>query len=373
MDGRKTTGSALWGYEERYRWLTESLPVAVFMVSSGPPYTLLSANPVFCRILGYETEQELLGRPVTELLADPGGWEPFARSLEEDTTRITEMRLMHRAGTDVWASMGIRAVRDIDGRILAIEGFARDTTESRAYEMEMKYHEQELSQYASALDQANRKLNLLASITRHDIINQLTALMMATQLMTQECTDEKLRGYLGMQEDITKKIKQQILFTKDYHEIGVKSPVWFDVKKGILTAAAALPIPPGALRIDGSAAVVIYADPLVEKVFYNLIENALRHAPQLSRIVFSAHASDERLVLVCEDDGPGVPAKFKEDIFTRKHFKHTGFGLFLSREILGITGLAIRETGESGKGARFEIVVPKEAYKLVLGGSAPGS
>jgi K+-sensing histidine kinase KdpD len=39
--------------------------------------------------------------------------------------------------------------------------------------------------------------------------------------------------------------------------------------------------------------------------------------------------------------------------------KHTGFGLYLMREILDITGITITETGEPGKGARFEMVVPK--------------
>jgi PAS domain S-box-containing protein len=364
MDARKTAPANLSGYEDRYHWLTASLPVAVFMISSGPPYTLLSANTVFLQMLGYHTEQELLGRSVLELLTSSTEWEAFARALEQDSmTRTSEMRLMHKAGTDVWAIIGIRAVRDYDNRIIGIEGYARDTTESHVYEMEMQYHETELGHYALALDRANRKLNLLASITRHDIMNQLTALMMTTQLIKDDCNDDKLREYIRMQEEITKKIEQQIGFTKDYHEIGVNSPIWYNVRKGVEAAAASLPLTPGMLTIDSSAAAVIYADPLIEKVFYNLMENALRHGGEQIRITFSSHMDNGNLVLVCEDNGPGVPAKHKEDIFRRMHFKHTGFGLFLSREILGITGLSIRETGEPGKGARFEITVPKDSYE----------
>lgn len=364
MDTRKTAAPGQWGYEERYHWLTESMPVAVFMLSSGPPYTLLSANAVFAEMLGYRTEQELLGRSVLEFLTAPNEWESFARSLEElHMARPLEMRFVNKTGTDVWASVGLRAIRDTDNRIIGIEGFARDITESRVYDMEMQYHETELGHYALALDQANRKLNLLASITRHDIMNQLTALMMTTQLINDDCQDDKLREYIRMQEEITRKIEQQILFTKDYHEIGVNSPIWYDVQKGIGAAAVSLPLAPGMLTVGSNAAVVIFADPLIEKVFYNLIENALRHGGEKIRITFSSHMDNGNLVLVCEDNGPGVPAKFKEDIFTRKHFNHTGFGLFLSREILGITGLSIRETGEEGKGARFEITVPKDSYR----------
>jgi len=43
--------------------------------------------------------------------------------------------------------------------------------------------------------------------------------------------------------------------------------------------------------------------------------------------------------------------------------KNTGFGLFLSREILALNGITIRETGVFGRGARFEIAVPEKACR----------
>ena len=59
------------------------------------------------------------------------------------------------------------------------------------------------------------------------------------------------------------------------------------------------------------------------------------------------------------------PAEEKEKIFERGYGKNTGLGLFLAREILSITGITIRETGKPGKGARFEIAVPKDAFHVV--------
>ena len=44
--------------------------------------------------------------------------------------------------------------------------------------------------------------------------------------------------------------------------------------------------------------------------------------------------------------------------------KQTGLGLFFTREVLAITGLSITETGTPGKGARFEIAVPKGEYRI---------
>jgi signal transduction histidine kinase len=60
----------------------------------------------------------------------------------------------------------------------------------------------------------------------------------------------------------------------------------------------------------------------------------------------------------------GVAQEDKTKIFERGFGSNTGLGLFLSREILSITGISILETGIPGKGARFEILVPKEKSRL---------
>jgi len=108
----------------------------------------------------------------------------------------------------------------------------------------------------------------------------------------------------------------------------------------------------------------VFADPLFEKVIYTLIDNALRYGKVLTKIDFSSYMAGEGLVLVCEDNGIGIPEEHKVGIFHREYFNHTGLGLYLSREILSITGFSIRETGIKGKGARFEIGIPKGAFQF---------
>ncbi|MDD1681346.1 MAG: sensor histidine kinase, partial [Methanoregula sp.] len=44
--------------------------------------------------------------------------------------------------------------------------------------------------------------------------------------------------------------------------------------------------------------------------------------------------------------------------------KGTGWGLFLAREILAVTGMTITETGEPGKGVRFEIILPPGSFRM---------
>jgi signal transduction histidine kinase len=103
----------------------------------------------------------------------------------------------------------------------------------------------------------------------------------------------------------------------------------------------------------------VYADPLIYKVIFNLIDNAVRYGKTITTIRFSVEERDGDHILVCEDDGVGIPADEKEKIFQRGFGKNTGLGLAISRQILDITGITLHETGEPGKGARFEIVVPR--------------
>jgi sensor histidine kinase regulating citrate/malate metabolism len=71
---------------------------------------------------------------------------------------------------------------------------------------------------------------------------------------------------------------------------------------------------------------------------------------------------DELLILV-EDNGIGIPLDEKQKIFLKGYGKNTGFGLFLVREILAITGISIHETGKHGTGTRFELMIPKSEFR----------
>jgi signal transduction histidine kinase len=220
----------------------------------------------------------------------------------------------------------------------------------------------------NALHLANKKLQLLSSITRHDILNQLMALRGYLELSAGLVGDpERMQEYIRKEEKAAETIEQQITFTRDYQELGVAAPVWLNVTNTVRKTADLLPL--RTVRVEaGQADVEVLADKLFEKVCYNLIDNALRYGgPGMTTIRFTATESDQGLLLVCEDDGAGISPEDKKHLFSRGYGKNTGLGLFLSREILSITGITISETGEPGKGARFEIFVPEGAYRFTPG------
>ena len=72
----------------------------------------------------------------------------------------------------------------------------------------------------------------------------------------------------------------------------------------------------------------------------------------------------DSVTLFFEDNGVGIPEALKEKIFLSDFSAEKRAGLFLAREILEITGITIRETGEPGKGARFEMRIPKGGFRF---------
>jgi DNA-binding response OmpR family regulator len=211
-----------------------------------------------------------------------------------------------------------------------------------------------------ALDEANKKLNLMASITRHDILNQLNSqhesLESALSLSIMDPT--KAWEHVRAAAQITTQTLNSVRFTEDYQKVGVKSPRWQEIFSLVETAGKSLPHDPILIINEITPGDEIYADPLIGKVFCNLIENAVKYGERASCIRFSMHGDGKETIILCEDDGAGIPSGKKERIFSYEYGMNTGLGLFLSREILAITAIVIHETGIEGSGARFEIRCP---------------
>jgi PAS domain S-box-containing protein len=335
--------------EERYRNLADNLPDYV-IIHDGK--TMRYANPAAGRLVGMNAE-DLAGQPIYDYLTDKSGVaveSVFERKHIRDTslpTREIELRL---PGGDIRHCM-VKSVMISDRGEPAVLSVITDITERKTAE--------------DALARANKKLNILSSITRHDIRNQLSALKSYLALSKETLNDtSRVAGYIQKEETITDTIERQINFTGTYQDMGVTAPAWQNVQAGVLRAVAALPmrdVKAEVYRTD----LEVYSDPLFEKVSYNLIDNALRYGgDRLTTIRITSQETGDGLVLCYEDDGAGISPGDKKHLFERGFGKNTGLGLFLSREILSITGITIAETSEPGKGARFEITVPKGEYRF---------
>jgi len=207
------------------------------------------------------------------------------------------------------------------------------------------------------------KIDLLFSITRGDILDQLSVIVNYLERAQLKTSAESMQAFFEKTLESIESIRNQIKFVRSLQDLRGPSPVWLSVKKSFLNAVSL--VSPG--KIDVSMELddfEVYADSLLSRVFYNLLANSIQHGQtHLIKIRLYSRLSGENLILTYEDNGMGIPTDEKEKIFEFGYGRGTGFGLFLIRELLGYTGITITESGEPGKGAKFEIVVPKGKFR----------
>jgi len=333
---------------EKYRALTENTPDILF--STDMSGTITYASPQVNRY-GF-LEDEVIGKSLRVLIhpADIHQVESnLSRDRKEGAQVISQFRMLDKWGTVYWIEEKSSLRLDLSGKPIGMYGILRDVTERKRVE--------------DAIDIANKKLNLMNQITRHDILNTITGLLGCVDMAKATPSPEEKEELLNDIRDLTRVIQRHITFTREYQEVGVHLPQWHNVndliKKTVLVFAKS-----GLTFHTEFEETEIYADPLLEKVFYNLVDNAIRYGETLTTISVYPRVSDKELSIFFEDDGVGVSPSQKHEIFKRGVGKNTGMGLFLTAEILAITGITIEENGISGTGARFEIRIPAGTWRF---------
>jgi PAS domain S-box-containing protein len=344
ITGRKRAEEELKKSEEKFRYLVEYGLEAIMVTDMQG--TVLLANNAVSRLVEYDDYAGLVGKNVMEFIAPESRGDVF-----RDFAEVARGHDSYLAEYKVISAKGRKISVESIGKVVSYEGRPADLISLRDITGRKRTEE--------ALRLVNRKLSLLSGITRHDITNQLTVLKGHLAFLEKRQPDTTYSTSFGKINDAANRILSMIRFTKEYEAIGVHAPGWQNCHR--LADAAAKHAAPGRISVknDLPATLEVFADPLIATVFYNILENAVRYGGKITTIRFSAEGPEGHPVIICEDDGDGIPAAEKEKIFERGFGKNTGLGLFLAREILSITEITIRETGVPGTGARFEISVPE--------------
>ena len=342
---QKTRNSAV-ETEERCREILDTLPVAVFTLNDEGIIT--SVTPAAGSISGHDPAQ--LPGHLFEDYVYPQDLIAFTQGLDKNrqgSSSPFEFRIMTKEDGPHWVQVSGRTVsrQGIPG---GFQGVLIDIHERKRIE--------------KTLRQANKQLVLLNSITRHDILNAITKLLAYLELAQRQTKSIVVAEILEKEKVIITTIQRQITFTRDYQNIGIRPPLWKDVRESIEAAKLGLDLEKIAVHID-IPDIEIFADDLVDKVFLNLMDNSIQHGDGVTLIRFSIEYQEKTLLLICEDDGKGIPDEEKDLVFEHSRGGQTHYGLFFSREILAITGLSIREDGIPGVGARFEITVPDGMFR----------
>ena len=346
---RKSMQVALAENEAWYRTLFEHTGTATLIIDENSLISQVNTEAV--KLTGYSRE-EIEGKMSWKDFAHPDDL-PMVKKYHSE--RIVDSA---SAPTNYTVRMRTRSgeIKTLQAVVALIPG----TKQSIASYVDIS--EQKKSE--DALKLVNRKLNLLSSISSATIIiNQLLILKGFLALLRKMTGDPVLLDYIERSNKATRNIEHQIIFTRDYQDMGVKAPVWQNVKNTVIGAKGALPM--GNITVDTETTdLEVFADQLFEKVFLNLIDNSLKYGGEGMRAIrVSSQETNDGLDILYEDDGAGVSEEDRAHLFERGYGKHTGFGLFLSREILSITSITIEETGLPAGGARFTIHVPRGTYR----------
>ncbi|OQA58547.1 MAG: sensory histidine kinase AtoS [Euryarchaeota archaeon ADurb.Bin294] len=217
-----------------------------------------------------------------------------------------------------------------------------------------------------ALIRANKKLKLLTQVTRHDINNDLSLAYASIDLLKGVIPDTpETNEYLGYLRESIDAINSKIGFTRNYEQMGSQKPYWQSVSSIVRNIRKDDPRFSSLKIEDSLESLEIFADMMLPKVFANLMDNSIRHGKTVSTISLSYQVTGNGCRVIYEDDGVGMSEESKARIFEPGYRKTHGFGLFLIREILLLTGIEITEEGGEGAGAKFVLHVPQGGYRIV--------
>jgi len=283
--------------------------------------------------------QEKLHQEVLPAILGTGYWEGDIQYLNLKTGGLTNVHAITYPINDPKT-----------GAIQLLANVSTDITERKLFE--------------DTLLRVNRKLNILSRLTREDLTNQIFILGSYLGIAKKQAAgQDQIIETVQKGVRAIRLINETIDYSKDYQDMGAKPPKWQNVKVAMLFGLSHISI--GNIRHSlETEDLEIFADPLLEKVCQRLFENSVKHGDHVTRIRVWHMVTPDGVTIVFEDDGTGIPPEKKEQIFLRGDSMHVSTrSLNFVREILDITGITIKETGEPGKGARFDMTVPKGAWR----------
>jgi len=343
INDQKTAEQRLRDSEMKYRKIIDEYSDGILL--SDLEGNIVESNQAFSDLTGYSFE-ELQGLNLEKLPPSDKldfAWNEFRFALETGRHSILDGTLISRRGDPI--SVDISAV------VLGIGG--------ERYMALIFKDIRERKRMMDALEVVNQKLNLVGSITRHDLLNQLTTLL--GHLEIAKTLDSKQDILARMERSISAgdNIIRILDFGREYESVGTKDPDWISISEAFQNGISTLDMENIEVnsKCDG---LRVYSDPMLQKVFHNLVDDTIRHSKGAKEIRLFYEMGHEGLKLVYADDGRGISYEDKQRLF-RGELAH---GLFLVRDILAITGMTIEENGTPGVGARFEILVPQERYRF---------
>jgi PAS domain S-box-containing protein len=309
------------------------------------------------RMFGY-TAAEAIGQNVRMLLPAEGVAEE-ERIL--DTVRegvavpIFDTVRVAKGGRKLQVSVSISPIRDAAGRVVGASKIARDVTELKRRDAELRRSNAELEQFAY--------------VASHDLQEPLRMVVNYTELLGQRYEgklDERADKYIHYASDGARRMQRLVADLLQYSRVGSQAkplaPVEAEsVVRSVVSTLRRL-IRENDAVIDIGALPVVMADEVqLAQLFQNLIANAIKFksdAPPHVRI--TAERRDEHHVFAVADNGIGMEMQYADRIFQmfqRLHeqgkYSGSGIGLAVAKRIVERHGGTIWVESQLGVGSTF--------------------
>jgi PAS domain S-box-containing protein len=337
---RKKTEKAIRESQQKFEALFRGNPEAAVYVDLD--FGILDVNPRFCQLFGYPAE-EVMGKKLIEVIV-PEDLSEEAERLDRDAKKgyaRHETIRKRKDGSLVPVSISAATVA-FDDKLLGYVGTYKDITDLKKLE---------------------EKLRVAGSLTRHDVRNKLSAVTGNAYLLRRTLAgNAEALEHLADMENAVRNAESIFEFAGTYEKLGVEQLVNMNVGKVVDEAASLFSDLKGVKIANGCHGLTVLADSLLRQLFYNLIDNTLKYGEKTGQIrIYSKTPSADKLELVYEDDGVGIPNDIRSSLFKEGFTsgEGTGYGLFMMKRICEVYGWTIRETGKQGKGAQFTINIPK--------------
>ncbi|MCW4043970.1 MAG: PAS domain S-box protein [Candidatus Bathyarchaeota archaeon] len=301
------------------------------------------------------SEDEVLGRNVEDITPTENSKEQAAVLLNRllaGENWSGEFVAKRRDGTSFSAIVTDAPIFNDKGEVIGIISISTDISEQ-------KWMQEVFDDAIGKVAELNEKLQVVGSLSRHDIRNKLATLNGRLFLLKKRLSgNTEALNQLREMEEASQQILRILEFERIYEQVGAEELTYIDAEKHLNEAVSLFSDLKGAELINECHGLMVLADSLLRQVFYNLIDNTLKYGEKTSKIRIYYVQEKDKLKLIYEDNGVGIPDEVKKNLFKEGFGRGTGYGLYLMKRICEAYGWTIEETGKHGRGAQFTMTIP---------------
>lgn len=315
---------------------------------------------------GYEKE-DLLGRPYLALLSKRHRGRRLKSTLDIGVKQVYEVEVLTKSGEARLAMVSVSPLHGVEGEILGVLGIARDMTDTKKLEQQIRNSEKLAS------------VGKLAAGVAHEINNPLGGILNCLyNLRKGTLSPSRQEEYLASMEDglrRVQKIVRQLLDFSQQHNPELALADINQVINRVLLLTDHLFVTHGVrleTALAGDLPDIMIDRHMMEQVLMNLILNAIQAMRTGGVLTIRTAVDGSNCLVHIQDSGCGISASVLPRIFdpfftTKNEGEGTGLGLSVSLGIVERHGGKIFVESEAGKGTTFTVSIPLSTERYAIG------